>query len=67
MIQVASILNQNNLNTEALSVLEDLTQAFPDSYDGWHGMAGIDTASSAQVTQAIAQMKRLDPHNPNLK
>ena len=67
MIQVASILNQNKLDMEALSVLEDLTKAFPDSYYGWRGIAGISTASPAQVTEAKAQMKRLDPHNPELK
>ena len=67
MVQVASILSQNKLDAQALSVLTDAVKAFPDNYDAWHGIAGLNNASPSQVAEATAQLKRLDPHNPELK
>ena len=45
----------------------DAIKDYPDSYDLWKILSTLKNASPDQVTQAKAQMKRLDPHNPELK
>lgn len=65
--QVATILRDNKLEKEALSVIEDGTNAFPDSYDAWRILASLNAATPEQVSEAKVQMKRLDPLNPTLK
>jgi O-antigen ligase len=67
MLQVSMTLRDNKLQADALSVVEDALTHFPDSYDAWKVLASLTPASPAQVTEAKAQMKRLDPHNPELK
>ena len=64
---VASNLAQNNLNDGALAVIRDALKHFPNSYQSWSILAGLPNATAAEVTQAKAEMKRLDPHNPDLK
>ena len=67
MIQVAGILNENNLGEQSLKVALDATVKFPDNYGAWATLNAIKSASEEQKTQALIQMKRLDPLNPNLK
>ena len=64
---VASNLAQNNLNDGALVVIRDALKLFPNSYQSWSILAGLPNATPAEVTQAKAEMKRLDPHNLELK
>lgn len=65
--QIALILKENNLPDQALVVVQDAKTRFPDSYDVWKVLASLSNASAADVAEAKAQMKRLDPNNPNLK
>ncbi len=65
--QVAATLRDNKLEREALAVIEDGVKEFPDSYDAWRILASLNTATPEQVSEAKAQMKRLDPLNPDLK
>lgn len=67
MIQVAVALNENKLETEALKVSLDATSRFPDSYLAWAALNIMKSATAEQKAQALTQMKRLDPLNPNLK
>ena len=67
MLQVSMTLRDNKLQADALSVIEDALVKFPDSYDAWKVLASLTTASPAQIAEAKTQMKRLDPHNPELK
>jgi O-antigen ligase len=64
---VASNLAQNNLNDGALAVVRDALKHFPNSYQSWSILAGLPNATPAEITQAKSEMKRLDPHNPDLK
>lgn len=66
-IQVALILNDNKLNAEALTVAVDATKKFPDNYHVWNILTQMNDASPDQKEEAFAQMKRLDPFNPDLK
>lgn len=67
MIQVASTLNQNKLQTQGLRVAVDATKRFPDNYSVWATLNAMSAATAEQKAEALQQMKRLDPLNPNLK
>ncbi len=67
MIQVAMTLNDNKLEDQGLKVALDAVERFPDNYSVWSTLNSMNKATEAQKTQALAQMKRLDPLNPNLK
>ena len=68
MIQVARTLNENtNLEVKGLEVAVDTVAQFPDNYDAWAALNAMKLASVEQKAQALAQMKRLDPNNPELK
>jgi hypothetical protein len=64
--QVARTLNDNNFEDQALMVAEDAVSAFPDKYDVWDTLRLMKKASEQQKAKAFAQMKRLDPLNPDL-
>jgi O-antigen ligase len=65
--QVAYALNENKLDTEALQVALDGTEKFPDVFFLWENLSKMNGATAEQKAQALSQMKRLDPNNPNLK
>ena len=67
MIQVSITLNDNKLFSQGLDVAIDATEAFPDNYGVWEALNIMQNATEAQKADALAQMKRLDPLNPNLK
>ena len=67
LIQVSRTLNDNKLEKEGLSVAEDAVKRFPEKYEAWETLYLMNSATEAQKAQALAQMKRLDPLNPNLK
>ena len=63
----ASNFAQNGLNDRALVVIREGVKLFPNSFEAWGVLAGLPNASAAEITQAKAEMKRLDPFNPDLK
>jgi hypothetical protein len=65
--QIALILNENKLADQALTVIQEAKTKFPNSYDVWKVLASLSNAPAADVEEAKAQMKRLDPNNPDLK
>jgi hypothetical protein len=67
MIQVALALNENKLAAQGLQVAVDAVAKFPDNYGVWAALDSMTSATAEQKAQALAQMKRLDPLNPNLK
>jgi O-antigen ligase len=67
MIQVASTLDQNNLGEQSLKISLDSVEKFPDNYGAWATLYAMKGASEQQKVEALIQMKRLDPLNPNLK
>ena len=67
MIQVSMTLNENKLEAQGLEVAMDATKSFPDNYGVWATLYEMKNASEKQKAEALAQMKRLDPLNPNLK
>jgi O-antigen ligase len=67
MIQVSVTLNDNKLEAQGLKVALDATKKFPDNYAVWVNLNSMKSATNRQKTQALSEMKRLDPLNPNLK
>lgn len=67
MIQVSKSLNENKLEAQGLAVALDATESFPENYGVWAALSSMNSATEEQKAQAMAQMKRLDPLNPNLK
>jgi O-antigen ligase len=67
MILVANALNENKLEDQALKVAIDGVEKFPDNYGVWATLNSMTKATDMQKEQALTQMKRLDPLNPNLK
>jgi O-antigen ligase len=64
---VARILQENKLEDRAIMVLRDASKIYPDSFEIWNRWAGITSATPNEIALAKAEMKRLDPFNPNLK
>ena len=64
---VAQLLQENKLESRAIAVLRDATEIYPDSMELWRRWSTIQSASPADVVRALAEMKRLDPNNPDIK
>ena len=67
MVQIAIILDNNNLSAQGIEIALDATQAFPDNYYVWEALNSMRSASPEQKALALARMKFLDPLNPKLK
>lgn len=65
--QVVALLANSNLNAEALVITKESLKKYPDSYDLWRDLATLPNSTKTDRAKALAQMKRLDPNNPNLK
>ena len=66
-LYVAQALQENGFESEAVRVLRDASRIYPDSIDLWRRWAGISSASPTEIAHARAEIKRLDPFNPDLK
>lgn len=64
---VAQILQENKLEARAIKVLRDASKIYPDSFEIWNRWSTIPSATPADIAHAKAEMKRLDPYNPDLK
>ena len=64
---LAGILLNNNNNAEAIVVIRDAVVNYPESYDLWKMWSTSPTATPSDLATAKAQLKRLDPFNPDLK
>ena len=66
-LYVAQALQENKYEFDAITVLRDASQIYPDSFEIWQRWSKIPSATAVEVTRAKAEMKRLDPYNPELK
>ena len=67
LIQVALTLDENKLESQGLAVASDAVERFPDNFGAWATLSRMKSATEGQRAQALVEMKRLDPHNPELK
>jgi hypothetical protein len=63
----AQIMEENKLDDWAIQILSDASKLYPDSYEIWQRWSVIPSATPAQIAKAKAEMKRLDPFNPEWK
>jgi hypothetical protein len=66
-LQTAQVFRDNKFEQQALGIAELAVQKYPDSFKAWELLYSIDSAPAASRSEALVQMKRLDPLNPNLK
>jgi len=66
-IYVATVLRDNKFEKEALEVIKDAAEEFPDTFEVWNLYSSLPNASAVEIALAKAEMKRLDPFNPELK
>ena len=38
----------------------------PDNFDAWRVLYSVSKSTQEEKAEALAQMKRLDPNNPNV-
>lgn len=67
MFRVIDTFIKNNLMAEALAVSNDSIKSFKDEFGIWEVRSRIEGLSESEKRETLAQMKRLDPNNPNLK
>jgi hypothetical protein len=67
MIQVARTLNDNNFEKEGYEVALDAVERYPNDYNTWATLLLMKKVTDAQKVEIMIELKRLDPHNPDLK
>ena len=65
-IYVARVMLANQRDKDAIEILQFASRKYPDSTEIWQVWTSVPTVSSSQLSIANAELKRLDPHNPNL-
>jgi hypothetical protein len=65
--QVALALQGSKLDAQAQRVVDQGLVKFPNEFGLWSLAAKLSTATPEQIAEALVQMKRLDPNNPELK
>ncbi len=64
--QVAAILQTNKLDAQAQEVVDAALLKFPNEFGLWSLASKLSTATPEQIAKAKAEMKRLDPNNPDI-
>jgi hypothetical protein len=64
--QVGLVLRNNKLDAQAQRVVDAGLLKFPNEFGLWSLASKLSTATPERIAEAIAQMKRLDPNNPDL-
>ena len=67
LLHVATVLRDNKMDSEAITIIRDATKGYPDSFDFWQLWTTIPTAAPADIAAAKAEMLRLDPFNPDIR
>jgi hypothetical protein len=65
-LYTAQIMAENKLDDRAIQILSDASKLYPDSFELWQRWSQIPSATPDQIARAKAEMKRLDPLNPDL-
>jgi hypothetical protein len=66
LVNMASILESSKLYDQALQYALRATEFNPENFDSWNALYSVQKSSPEQKSLALANMKRLDPHNPEL-
>lgn len=66
VLLVGSIFANNKLEDRALSVLKSGISKSPDCFEIWKAIYQLSVPNSPEQGTALANMKRLDPNNPDI-
>ena len=64
--QVGLVLQANKLDAQAQKVVDAALLKFPNEFGLWSLASTLSTATPEQIAKAKAEMKRLDPNNPDI-
>ncbi len=66
LVNTASILENSKLYDQALQYALRATEFNPENFDSWNALYSVQKSTPEQKRVALANMKRLDPHNSEL-
>ena len=64
--QVGLVLQANKLDAQAQKIVDAALLKFPNEFGLWSLASTLSTATPEQIAKAKAEMKRLDPFNPDI-
>jgi O-antigen ligase len=67
LVNMVSILENSKLYDQALQYALRATEFNPENFDSWSALYSVQKSTPEQKSVALANMRRLDPHNPELK
>jgi hypothetical protein len=67
IFDIVMLFNANNLEVNSLDLLRRAVVLFPNKFEIWQALSVMTNATPSEKSEALSQMKRLDPHNPDLK
>ena len=67
IFDIVTLFNANNLEVNSLDLLRRAVVLFPNKFEIWQALSAMTNATPSEKSEALSQMKRLDPHNPDLE
>jgi hypothetical protein len=67
LVNTTSLLEKSGLEDLALDFALRATKHNPENFDSWYALYFVKTSTPEQKSVALANMKRLDPYNPELE
>lgn len=66
LINAVGVLENSKLFDQSHQYALEATKFNPDSFDSWLALYSVSKSSDAERALALENMKRLDPHNPDV-
>jgi hypothetical protein len=67
LVNLVSILEKSGLYEQALQYALRATEFNPENFDSWSALYNVQKSTPEMKKIALENMKRLDPHNPELE
>jgi hypothetical protein len=67
ILNVVGVFETNGFKDLAHKYALEATKFNPNSYEAWRAITMLSNSTEQEKSEALAQMKRLDPLNPNLR
>jgi len=67
MMKATEIFRDNKLDSKSHAMALVTLKEFPNSFYAWRTLTTLPNATAAELGKAKSEMKRLDPHNPDLR
>ena len=67
MMKATEIFRDNKLDSKSHAMALATLEQFPNSFFAWRTFSTLPNATATELAKAKSEMKRLDPHNPDLK